>query len=187
MIRAPFSGFVSARPVAVGEYVSSASVVATILRTNPIKIEIQVAEADLPFVVLGRGVSVLIDAYKDRKFGGTVTSVNPAVDPVSRSAIVEASIENGDNALRPGMFATVRINKEGGGKGVFIPKAAVYNDQATQSYRVFVIVEGVAKLKVVQLGPEEGNSIQIMNGINADETVATSNLDQLYEGAKVAV
>lgn len=187
VIRAPFSGFVSARPVAVGEYVSSASVVATILRTNPIKIEIQVAEADLPYVVLGRGVSVLIDAYKDRKFGGTVTSVNPAVDPVSRSAIVEASIENGDNALRPGMFATVRINKEGGGKGIFIPKAAVYNDQATQSYRVFVIVEGVAKLKVVQLGPEEGNSIQIMNGINADETVATSNLDQLYEGAKVAV
>ncbi len=187
VIRAPFSGFVSNRPVAVGEYVSSASVVATILRTNPIKIQIQVAEADLPYVVLGRGVSVLIDAYKDRKFSGTVTSVNPAVDPVSRSAIVEASIENGDNALRPGMFATVRINKEGGGKGVFVPKAAVYNDQATQSYRVFVIVEGVAKLRVVQLGPEEGSSLQILNGLNADEVVATSNLDQLYEGAKVAV
>ena len=187
VIRAPFSGFVSNRPVAVGEYVSSASIVATILRTNPIKIQIQVAEADLPYVVLGRGVSVLIDAYKDRKFSGTVTSVNPAVDPVSRSAIVEASIENGDNALRPGMFATVRINKEGGGKGVFVPKAAVYNDQATQSYRVFVIVEGVAKLRVVQLGPEEGSSLQILNGLNADEVVATSNLDQLYEGAKVAV
>lgn len=186
VIRAPFSGFVSNRPVAVGEYVSSASIVATILRTNPIKIQIQVAEADLPYVILGRGVSVLIDAYKDRKFVGTVTSVNPAVDPVSRSAVVEASIENGDNALRPGMFATVRINKEGGGKGIFVPKSAVYNDQATQSYRAFVIVEGVAKLKVVQLGPEEGSSIQIMNGLNADEVVATSNLDQLYEGAKVA-
>ena len=187
VIRAPFSGFVSNRPVAVGEYVSSASVVATILRTNPIKIQIQVAEADLPYVVLGRGVSVLIDAYKDRKFSGTVTSVNPAVDPVSRSAIVEASIENGDNALRPGMFATVRINKEGGGKGVFVPKAAVYNDQATQSYRVFVIVERAAKLRVVQLAPEEGSSLQTLNGLNADEVVATSNLDQLYEGAKVAV
>lgn len=186
VIRAPFSGRVSARPVAVGEYVSSASVVATILRTNPIKVQIQVAEADLPFVVLGRGVSVDIDAYRDRKFAGTVTSVNPAVDPVSRSAVVEASIENGDNALRPGMFATVRINKEGGGKGVFAPKTAVYNDQATQSYRAFVIVEGLVKLRVLQLGPEEGDSVQILNGLNADETVATSNLDQLYEGAKVA-
>ena len=186
IIKAPFSGYVSSRPIAVGEYVSSASIVATIVRTNPIKVQIKVAEADLPFVVLGRGVSVEIDAYKDRKFAGTVTSINPGVDPVSRSAIVEASIENGDNALRPGMFATVRINKEGGGKGIFVPKTAVYNHQPTQSYRAFVIVDGVAKLRVLQLGSEEGASMQIMNGLEADEVVATSNLDQLYEGAKVS-
>jgi multidrug efflux pump subunit AcrA (membrane-fusion protein) len=186
VIKAPFSGFVSSRPIAVGEFVSTASIIATILRTNPIKVQIKVAEADLPYVVLGRGVSVEIDAYKDRKFAGSVSAVNPAVDPVSRSALVEASIENGDNALRPGMFATVRINKEGGGKGIFVSKTAIYNDQATQSYRAFVIVEGIAKLRVLQLGPEEGDSYQILNGLNADEVVATSNLDQLYEGAKVA-
>ncbi len=186
VIRAPFSGFVSNRPVAVGEFVSTASIIATILRTNPIKVQIQVAEADLPYVVLGRGVSVAIDAYPDRNFAGTVTSINPAVDPASRSAVVEASIENGDNALRPGMFATVRINREGGGKGVFVPKSAVYNHQPTQSYRAFVIIEGIAKLRVLQLGTEEGDSVQILNGLGADETVATSNLDQLYEGAKVA-
>jgi len=186
VIKAPFSGFVSNRPVAVGEFVSTASIVATILRTNPIKVAIQVAEADLPYVSLGRGVSVEIDAYRDRNFAGTVTAVNPAVDPVSRSAIVEASLENGDNALRPGMFATVRINKEGGGQGVFVPKTAVYNDQATQSYRAFVIVEGVAKLRVLQLGPEEGDSYQILNGLAADEVIATSSLEQLYEGARVS-
>ncbi|MEJ7623947.1 MAG: efflux RND transporter periplasmic adaptor subunit [Pyrinomonadaceae bacterium] len=186
VIRAPFSGYVSARPVAVGEFVSSASIVATILRTNPIKVQIQVAESDLPYVSLGRGVSVEIDAYKERRFAGSVSAINPAVDPVSRSAVVEASIGNGDNALRPGMFATVKINKEGGGKGVFIPKTAVYNDQATQSYRAFVIVEGVAKLRVLQLGPEEADSYQILSGLNADETVATSALEQLYEGARVA-
>lgn len=185
VIRAPFSGFVSNRPVAVGEFVSTASVVATIVRTNPIKINIQVAEADLPYVGLGRGVSAQVDAYKERRFAGTVTSVNPSVDPVSRSAVVEASIENGDNALRPGMFATVRVNREGGTKAVFVPKTAVYNDQPTQSYRVFVIQEGVAKLRVVQRGTEEGDWIQIVTGVEADETVATSNLDQLYEGAKV--
>ncbi len=186
VIRAPFSGFVSDRPVAVGEYVSSASIVATILRTNPIKIQIQVAEADVPYVSVGRGVSIAVEAYKDRNFAGTVSAVNPAIDPTSRSAIVEASIENGDNALRTGMFATVRINKEGGSKAVFVPKSAVYNDQSTQAFRVFVIVDGIAKLRVVQLGVEEGDMVQILSGVNADEVVATSNLDQLYEGAKVA-
>lgn len=186
VIRAPFPGFVSERPVAVGEYVSSASIVATILRTNPIKVQIKVAEADVPYIGVGRGISAEFDAYKDRRFQGTVTAVNPAIDPVSRSAQVEASIENGDNSLRQGMFTTVRINREGGGKAIFIPKTARYTDQATQAYRVFVIVEGIAKLRTVQLGIEEGDWVQIVDGVNADETVATSNLDQLYEGAKVS-
>lgn len=185
VIRAPFSGFVSARPVAVGEFVSSSTVVATILRTNPIKVQLQVAEADIPSVALGRGVSIEVDAYKDRKFGGTVVAVNPAVDPTSRSAIVEAAIENNDNALRSGMFATGQIVREGGNIGVFVPRSAVYDDKPTQSYRVFVIQDGVAKLRVVQLGTEESDMVQIVVGVNADETVATSNLAQLFEGAKV--
>lgn len=186
VIRAPFAGFVSARPVAVGEFVSSASVIATLLRTNPIKVQIQVAEADLPFVGIGRGVSIAVDAYKDRRFAGTVSAVNPALDPASRSAQVEALVENGDNALRSGMFATVRINRQGGTRAVYVPKTAVFNDLSTQSYRVFVIQDNVAKLRVVQLGTEDADAYQIITGVEADETVATSNLEQLYEGARVA-
>jgi multidrug efflux pump subunit AcrA (membrane-fusion protein) len=185
-IKAPFGGYVSARPVAVGEFVSTSSVVATILRTNPMKAQIQIAEADVPYIVVGRGVSLEVDAYKDRKFAGTVSAVNPAVDPTSRSAMVEALVENNGNLLRSGMFVQAKITREGGTSGVFVPKSAVYNDASTQSQRVFVIVEGVAKLKTVQLGVEEGDMIQIVTGVDADQNVATSNLDQLYEGAKVS-
>jgi multidrug efflux pump subunit AcrA (membrane-fusion protein) len=184
-IYAPFAGYVSARPVAVGEYVSTASVIATILRTNPIKAQIQVAEADVPAVVVGRGVSVEVDAYKDRKFAGTVSAVNPGVDPNSRSAVVEALIENGSNALRAGMFVTANIVREGGSKAVFVPKPAIYHDQPTQSYRVFVIQDGIAKLRVVQVGVEEGGYQRIITGVEPDETVATSAVDQLFEGARV--
>ena len=186
VIYAPFSGYVSSRPVAVGEYVSSASIIATILRTNPIKAQIQVAEADVPAVVVGRGVSVEVDAYKDRKFAGTVSAVNPGVDPNSRSAVVEALIDNSGNALRAGMFVTANIVREGGSKAVFVPKSAIYNDQPTQSYRVFVIQDGIAKLRVVQIGTEEGDYQQIISGVEADETVATSAVDKLFEGARVA-
>lgn len=185
VIRAPFPGYISDRPTAVGEFVTSASIVATILRANPIKAQIQVAEADVPSITIGRGVSAEVDAFKDRKFAGTVSAVNPAVDPTSRSAIVEALIENGDNALRSGMFVTVQITREGGTTGVFVPISAVYNDKTTQSYRVFVILDGIAKLRVVQLGAEENGFYQILNGIAADETVAISNADKLFEGAAV--
>ncbi|HTK37144.1 MAG TPA: efflux RND transporter periplasmic adaptor subunit [Pyrinomonadaceae bacterium] len=186
VIRAPFPGYITNRQTAVGEFVTTATPVATIVRTNPMKIQIQIGESDVPQVAVGRGVTVQVDAYKDRTFSGTVSAVNPAIDPASRSAIVEALIENNDNALRAGMFATVRINKEGGTNAVYVPKAAVYNDPSTQSYRVFVVQDGVAKLKVVQLGVEEGDSTQILTGVDPDQVVATSNLDQLYEGAKVA-
>jgi multidrug efflux pump subunit AcrA (membrane-fusion protein) len=184
-VLSPYSGFISNRPIAVGEYVTPASIVATVLRTNPIKLQIQVPEADAPFIGPGMSVSLEVDAHRDRKFNGQVTAVNPAIDPVSRSATVEAAIENGDNALRSGMFASTRILRKGGGRSVFVPRAAVFNDQNTQSYRAFVIENGVAKLRVVQIGDEEGDSVQILSGVNADEIVATSNLQQLFEGARV--
>ncbi|HJR06806.1 MAG TPA: efflux RND transporter periplasmic adaptor subunit [Pyrinomonadaceae bacterium] len=185
IIRAPYAGYVSNRPVAVGEYVTPAAVIATVLRTNPIKLQLQVQEAEVPFITPGMGVSLEVDAHRDRKFAGRVTAVNPAIDPVSRAATVEAAVENGDNALRSGMFATARIVRQGGNHAVFVPRAAVFSDQNTQSYRVFVIDKGTAKLRVVQIGTEEGDTIQIISGVNADETVATSNLQQLFEGARV--
>ncbi|HEX8475924.1 MAG TPA: efflux RND transporter periplasmic adaptor subunit [Pyrinomonadaceae bacterium] len=184
-IRAPYAGFVSNRPIAVGEYVTPSSIVATVLRTNPLKLQLQVAEAEAPFINAGMGVSLEVEAHRERKFAGRVTAVNPAIDPVSRAATVEAAIENSDNALRSGMFATARIVRQGGGKAVFVPRAAVLSDQNTQSFRVFVIQGDTAKLRVVQIGTEEGDMMQILSGVNADETVATSNLQQLFEGAKV--
>src|SRR3954451_4085941 len=185
VIRSPFAGYVSARPVAVGEFVSTANAVVTLLRTNPIKIVIQVPKADVPFVIIGRGVSLEVDAFKDRRFAGYVSAVNPQVDPASRAASVEALIDNSSNQLKAGMFATVRINREGGSTGVFVPRSSVFYDEGTQSYRVFEIQDNVAKLDVVQLGTEEAEATQILSGIEADKVVATSSLDQLYEGAKV--
>jgi multidrug efflux pump subunit AcrA (membrane-fusion protein) len=185
VIRSPYAGYISNRPIAVGEYVTPASIIATVLRTNPIKLQLQAPEADAPHITPGMGVSLEVDAYSDRRFAGQVTAVNPAIDPISRSATIEALVENGDNALRAGMFATARIARQGGGHAVYVPRAAVFSDQNTQSYRVFVIQGDTAKLRVVQIGAEEGDMIQILSGVNADETVATSNLQQLYEGARV--
>lgn len=184
-VRAPYAGYISNRPIAVGEYVTTSSVVATVLRTNPIKLQLQVQESEAPYITTGMGVSLEVDAYRNRKFAGQVTAVNPAIDPVSRAVTIEASVENADNALRSGMFATAQIVRPGGSKAVFLPRAAVFSDQNTQSYRVFVIQGDTAKLRVVQIGTEEGDTIQILSGVNADEVVATSNLQQLYEGARV--
>lgn len=185
LIRAPYSGYVSARPVAVGEYVTPAAVIATILLTNPLKLQLQVPELQAPNLRPGLPVSLTVDAYRDRQFAGTVTAINPAIDPASRSFTVEASIQNPDNALRAGMFVTARITIAGGNQSIFVPREAVISDQNTNSYRVFVVQGTTAHLRVVQIGDEENGMMQILTGVQAGEEVATSNLQQLYEGAKV--
>jgi RND family efflux transporter MFP subunit len=186
-IRSPYAGYVSNRPIARGEYVTPSSIIITLLRTNPIKLQLLVPEAEAPHITSGMGVSLEVDAHKDRKFAGSVTAVNPAIDPVSRSATIEVAVENSDNALRAGMFATAQIARKGGSAAVFVPRSAVFSDQNTQSYRAFVIDGDVAKLRVVQLGTEEGVTVQILSGVNAGEVLATSNLAQLFEGARVKV
>jgi RND family efflux transporter MFP subunit len=187
VIRAPYAGYISSRPVAVGEYVTPASVIATVLRTNPIKLQLLVPEAEAPHLTPGMPVSLEVDAFKDRQFAGQVSAVNPAIDPASRSATVEALVQNPDNSLRSGMFATARIAREGGNRAVYVPRAAVMNDQNTQSYRVFVIQGDTAKLRVIQLGTDEGDMLQVLSGVEPDEVVATANLQQLFEGARVRV
>ncbi|HEY0321912.1 MAG TPA: efflux RND transporter periplasmic adaptor subunit [Pyrinomonadaceae bacterium] len=185
LVRAPYSGYVSARPIAVGEYVTPASVIATILLTNPLKLQLQVPEMQAPNLRPGMPVSLTVDAYRDRQFGGTVTAINPAIDPASRSIMVEASIQNPDNALRSGMFVTARITMAGGNQIIFVPREAVVNDQNTNSFRVFTVQGTTAHLRVVAIGDEENGMVQILSGVQAGEEVATSNLQQLYEGAKV--
>lgn len=185
VIRAPYSGYVSDRPIAVGEYVTPSSVIATILLTNPLKLQLQVPELEAPRVQVGMPVSASVDAYPDRKFAGRVTAVNPAVDPASRSFTVEAAIENPDNALRSGMFATARVTQPGGGQSVYVPSEAVVRDQNTNSFRVFTVKDNAAHLKVVQIGDEENGWVQILSGVQSDEEVAVNNLEQLYEGARV--
>jgi RND family efflux transporter MFP subunit len=128
-----------------------------------------------------------VAAYAERPFAGKVTAVNPSVDPASRSFIVEAKFTNPDLTLRPGMFATGQIFLPGGEQGVFVPKNAVVSDAATNSSQVFVIDQGKARLRVVQVLSADGNKVRVLTGVTGGEMVAVNKLGDLYEGCTVEV
>ncbi|HET9530955.1 MAG TPA: efflux RND transporter periplasmic adaptor subunit, partial [Blastocatellia bacterium] len=109
-----------------------------------------------------------------------------AVDLTSRAVVVEVTIENSENRLRPGMFATARILQSESGEGVFVPQSAVLEDSNTNSFRVFVLDGDTARLRVVQVGERDGQMVRIVSGVSSGETLATGNIDQLYDGARVA-
>ncbi|MGA9769824.1 MAG: efflux RND transporter periplasmic adaptor subunit [Blastocatellia bacterium] len=184
-VTAPFSGYISDRPIAAGEYVTPASKVATLLLTNPIKLNLQLPETEAALVHTGMEVSATVSAIPAREFEGRITAINPALDVTSRTINVEVEITNPNNVLRSGMFATARIVQQGGVPGVFVPRAAVIKDENTNSSSVYVIEGNNARLRIVQTGEEEGDLVRVVTGIAAGETVVVSNLDKLYDSAQI--
>jgi multidrug efflux pump subunit AcrA (membrane-fusion protein) len=186
-IRAPFDGYVSARPVAVGQYVALTNKIATVVKTAVLKLQLQVPEGQAAKVKIGMDVSASVAAYADRAFTGKVTAVNPSVDTASRSFIVEAKFTNPDLTLRPGMFATGQIFLPGGEEAVFVPRSAVVSDAATNSSQVFVLDQGKARLRVVQILSAEGNKVRVLSGVAGGEMLAVNKLGDLYEGCPIEV
>jgi RND family efflux transporter MFP subunit len=185
VIRAPFAGYVSARPIAAGQYVALTAKIATVLLITPIKLQLQVPEASSPQMRLGGQAEANVPGYPGRKFLGKVTSINPAVDPNSRTLTVEVEFPNTDIALKPGMFATGRILLAGTGQGIFVPNEAVLTDPSTNSSQVFFIRDGKARVAVVQVGPKDGGQTQILSGISSGAEVAVDHLNDLYDGQSV--
>jgi len=183
VIPAPIDGYVTERVADLGEYVSPQQKVVTIVRTNPLRIRIDIPEQAIPQVKVGQSVSITTSAWPDKNFAGRVARIAPNVSAQSRTLTVEAEIENSNNALKPGQFATVRILQERAEPAVLIPARAVVNDAGVN--RVYVIKNGHAEQRLVQTGQTDGDLIEIRNGIAADEQVATGNLEQLTDGIAV--
>ena len=185
IIKAPFTGYISSRPIAVGQYVALTSKIATLVRVTPLKLELQVQESNGPQLKLGEDVEASVPGYPGRMFLGKVTAINPTVEPNSRTIAVEAKFANQDLALKPGMFATARILMSGSSMGLFLPRAAILTDPSTNSSQIFFVRDGKARVAVVQLGAVEGDMVQILSGISADFVVAKDHLQDLYDGQPV--
>jgi multidrug efflux pump subunit AcrA (membrane-fusion protein) len=184
-IHAPFDGYVTARPVAAGEYVALTNKIATIVRIGTLKLQLQTPEQRGAQVKLGMTVVARVSAYPDRDFTGRVTAVNPSVDPASRIFILEARFDNPGGQLRPGAFATAHVMLPGGETGIFIPASAVVRDKTTDSFQVYTVDNGTAHLHVVVTSPAEGDAVRIVSGLTGTERVATNHQSELFEGARV--
>ncbi len=183
LVYSPIDGYVSERNADLGEYVSPTTKVATVVRINPLRIRIDIPEQAIPEVQLGQSVSVTTSAWPDKNFSGRIARISPNVTPTSRTLTVEAEIENGDGALKPGQFATVRILEPRPVAAVLVPARAVRTESGVS--RLFVIKDGLAQQRLVQLGQTEGDLVEIKSGVAEGEQVATNNVEHLADGVAV--
>jgi multidrug efflux pump subunit AcrA (membrane-fusion protein) len=182
-IPAPIDGYISERTADLGEYVSPQQKVATIVRTNPLRIKIDIPEQAIPEIKVGQSVSMTTSAWPDKNFSGHIARIAPSVTTDSRTLSVEAEIDNRSGELKPGQFATVRILQSRAESAVLVPARAVLTEAGVS--RVYVIKDGHAEQRLVQIGQTEGDLIAVRTGVAADEKVATSNLEHLSDGVVV--
>ena len=186
VIYAPISGYISERVSDPGEYISPSAPntkIATIVRTSPLRLKIDVPEASIGKVAIGQGISLQTSAYPDRNFAGTVARILPNVNVSARTLTVEAEIDNGEGLLKPGQFATVRITQSKPENAVMIPVTAIKAEGDIN--KIYIVKDGAVREVVVQTGLLENGLIQVKQGVNEGDMIATSNVNTLFDGVFV--
>jgi RND family efflux transporter MFP subunit len=183
VVRAPFSGLVGERLVSVGDYVTRGTKVAVVVRVNPLRAELTIPEQFISSITVGQPITFSVDAYPDREFVGTIRFVSPALKADQRALTVEAVVPNPHNELKPGLFATARIQQPRPVPALLVPTTAVRTSGGTS--RVFVVNGDHVEERIVTVGQTVEALVEISNGLKASERIATSNLAQLADGTKV--
>jgi RND family efflux transporter MFP subunit len=184
-VKASISGSIAKRHVSAGEFVKDNTPLFTIVITNPLKYAGTVPERQAPELKVGQTLRLSVEAYPGKAFTGTITRLAPAVDVATRTLAVEARVPNDANALRPGFFAKGNVLTREDPSVVVVPSDALMNVVGLN--KVFVIADGKAQERQVRPGARQEGILEILQGVKAGETVATSNLPALYHGAAVTV
>jgi len=185
VVRAPFDGAVTARLISPGQYTKENTPILTLVKTSPLRLRADIPESVAMGARTGTTVSFTTDAAPGVTFHAVVREMNPSLDARSRSLAVEARLMENDARLKPGMFVQVRLVTATDASVVAVPKDALYNVAGLT--KIFVIREGKAvEIRLIP-GQEVGGWVEVPEGlIRAGESVATSNLPALINGAPVA-
>jgi RND family efflux transporter MFP subunit len=184
-IRAPVAGSVSERLVQPGEFISEKTPVVTIVQMHPLKLRTAVQEKYAGVIVPGQPVRFAVEAFPGQSFAGRIAYVSPAVDQATRTFAVEAIVDNPDRRLKPGFFAKGTAQTREDHDVIAAPDEAISTLAGVST--VYVIEQGKARQQQVTLGARSGSLVEIASGLNGDEMLATSNLNQLATGVAVKV
>lgn len=179
-ITAPFAGTVGIRKISVGDYVSPGQDIVTLQALNPMKLDFGVPETALASLTVGQKVQMTVAAYPGVVFEGSVSAIDPLVDPATRSVAVRALIPNPDSKLAPGLFASVMLVTAEKPDTVYVPSAAIW-PVGNDSF-VFKITDGVANMVPVSIAQREADRVALASGVAAGDQVVTAGQTKLTMG-----
>lgn len=193
-IVAPFSGRLGIRQVNVGQDLASGAAIVSLQAVDPMYVNFALPQRHIAKLSSGLSVRLRADAMPSTVFTGTVTAINPEVDPSTRNVQVQATLDNHGGQLLPGMFANVEVVMPEREQVLAVPTTAVA--YATYGDSVFVTEEKenedgtkypVATQYFVQLGRTRGDFVAIKKGLQENQSVVVSGVFKLQNGAPVTV
>jgi multidrug efflux system membrane fusion protein len=194
LIRAPFAGQLGVRQVNVGGYVNAGGALVTLTDLSLLWANFTLPEQVAAQVRVGQEVQLKADAYPGRTFKATVTTIEPQISQQTRTILIQATLNNPEHALLPGMFANVQVVLPDAPAMVVVPETAV--DYSLYGDSVFVVHEeegqdGKPVLKVnrafVKTGDHFDGKVAILSGLNAGDRVAASGQLKLNNGTPVVI
>ncbi|WP_077048753.1 efflux RND transporter periplasmic adaptor subunit [Pseudomonas sp. KK4] len=201
-ILAPFSGTIGIRQVDVGDYVASGTMIATLQDLSSLYVDFFIPEQSVPKVAIGQPVQIVVSAYPDQTFPGTLSAINPKVENSTRNVQVRATLANPDGKLLPGMFASLQIILPDPQPRIVVPESAItytlYGNSvyvATQKKAEDGSVEKddkgqpilIAERRFVETGERRDGLVMITKGVQNGETVVTAGQIKLNNGAHIAI
>ena len=182
-ITAPFSGPISESAVDAGDYVQVAEQLATMYALDNVEIAFRLPERYAGRVAEGQAVEIDVASHPGRLFMGTLVFVAPAVDERTRDFLVKASVESPDHSLKPGSFATAEVIVQERSERPVVPEEALVPSRA--GYHLFIVEDGIAWMRPVQLGLREPGRVEIIEGVVVGEWVVRAGHTMLSDGSRV--
>jgi RND family efflux transporter MFP subunit len=190
-IHAPFDGVVTARNVDIGQLINQGAGVELfhMQALQTLRVYANVPQIYSQSVKRGMKIPLAFPEYPGRTFTGTLVRTSDAIDPASRTLLVEVDVDNRGGQLMPGSLAQVHFKTPAGGLTFFVPSATIiFRKEGVQIGTVVDSKDGtVAHLVPVAIGNDDGAQVQIISGLNANDRVIQDPPDSLIEGEKVKV
>jgi membrane fusion protein (multidrug efflux system) len=215
IIRAPFDGRAGIRAVELGQVVSPGTPIVSLQTVSPIYAEFPLPQQALADVKLGQKVTLRVDVFPGKSWDGTVTTINPEVDPTTRNVRMRATLENPDGLLNPGMFANVEVEAGNARPALIVPATSII--YAPYGDSVFLVEEQkddpaakpdpdgkaakpppapksadgkpqlIARQQFVRLGERRGDFVAVLNGLKGDETVVSNGAFKLRNNQTIMI
>jgi RND family efflux transporter MFP subunit len=183
-VRAPFDGYILTRAVELGDVVRSGSPLVAVA-SDETMVLVQVSEIDLGRLRLGDEARVATGEAK-QQIAANITRIRPQVDPMTRTAAVEVTPTGATPRLLPGMMARVTFSLERAEDVIAVPADAVLR-RPDGSHALYVVADGAATQRVVDVGLEGGGWREISDGLDEGEMVVLQGQERLRDGAAVVV